>query len=195
MDICLEVSCAVIKPSKRQEATEDGLTMGETFLAGRLPENGSSGTCLPHLSSCPGIPPISAFVEMQHPQHFFQIGKAITWEGLFRGDQSSPNVLCLSYQHFDVLHHRNAGELWLRSNSRFLLFKTISSEILNKRKPSQRRRYLYQRSRFLQHFPRWPGLPATLLSCSQQPERKGKNGCGRTTLPFISHHKLFLNFI
>lgn len=64
------------------------------------------------------------------------------------------------------------------------------------------RRYLHQRSEspwwFLwvnavSHC--WWPVYLSLLSCAQQPEREGKNGCGRTTLPFISHHKLFLNFI
>lgn len=84
----------------------------------------------------PGVPSAKASDEEQHPRRFFQRGEATPRGVLFRAGQSSSIVLCLSDQHCDALRHKNVGELWLGSNGRFLLFKTVSPEISNKRKPS-----------------------------------------------------------
>lgn len=68
-DRCLLRGFLWIWPRENLEATENGLTTGETSLPGRNPETGWSRTGLPHLSSALESPPPGAFVEMQHPQH------------------------------------------------------------------------------------------------------------------------------
>lgn len=69
---------------------------------------------------------------------------------------------------------KNSRKLWLRSNSKFVLFEFTSSETQHC------------------HHKCWcTELPAlsspVLISLRGTPARKGKKGCGRTMLPLTSH--------